>query len=102
MVSKIQGTGAAQSTQSTKGKKVKKSADYEKKQEALAARIQDPPQGVNGLRSNAKIKEQQIQLAKQNGDYALAQQLQVELDRINADIKRNESSVFDEAKADKD
>lgn len=90
----ISKTNGAQKTTQTKRKN--NTATANAKQQELAGRIIDPPRNVSDLKSNAKIKQQQIQLAQQYGDIDLANTLQKELNRINADIKRNETSIFDE------
>ena len=75
--------------------------DFEKKQQALVAQYIDPPKTKADLEHNAKLKQQQITLARQNGSMDLVQTLTNELNAINNDIKRNEamnSSVFDNKK----
>lgn len=47
------------------------------------------------------IKEEQIRLAKANGDFEVARILQDELNKINKEIDAKETSVFDDAKKDK-
>lgn len=96
-ISKTNGTQKATQTKQASANK-KTDAKYEKKQQELAGRIVDPARNVNDLKGNAKIKQQQIQLALKNGDTDLANRLQEELNRINADIKRNETSIFDDKK----
>ena len=68
------------------------------KQEELASRLIDPPRNVSDLKSNAKIKQQQFLLAQQSGDTDLAKLLQKELNQINEDIERSETSIFDNKK----
>ena len=90
-------THQKQPTQQLKGS-VK---DFEKKQQALAAQYIDPPKTKADLEHNAKLKQQQITLARQNNRMDLVQTLTNELNAINKDIKRNESmnsSVFDDNK----
>lgn len=94
----ISKTNGAQKATQTKKASANKNTDakYEKRQQELAGRIVDPARNVNDLKGNAKIKQQQIQLALANGDTDLANRLQKELNRINDDIKRNETSIFDD------
>lgn len=63
--------------------------DYMQRQMALRNSIVQP-QSVDDLRSNAKIKQEQIDLAKKYGDFGMAGTLQAELDNINFDISKNE------------
>ena len=93
---KISRTNVTQKTIETKKKTNTNRAN--KKQEELASRLIDPPSNVSDLKSNAKIKQQQILLAQQCGDIDLANTLQQELNRIKADIERNETSIFDDKK----
>lgn len=93
-ISKTNGTQKATQTQKASTNK-KADAKYGEKQQELAKQIV-APHNVNDLKSNAKIKKQQIQLAQKNGDIDLANTLQKELNQIKADIKRNETSIFDD------
>ena len=93
---KISRTNVTQKTIETKKKTNTNRAN--KKQEELASRLIDPPRNVSDLKSNAKIKQQQILLAQQSGDTDLAKTLQKELNRINEDIERGETSIFDDKK----
>lgn len=99
----ISKTNGAQKATQTKNASANKKTDakYEKRQQELAGRIVEPARNVNDLKGNAKIKQQQIQLALANGDTELANNLQKELNRINEDIKRNETSIFDDKNKDK-
>ncbi len=93
---KISRTNVTQKTIETKKKTNTNRAN--KKQEELASRLIDPPRNVSDLKSNAKIKQQQFLLAQQSGDTDLAKTLQKELNRINEDIERSETSIFDNKK----
>ena len=99
-ISKTNGTQKATQTQKASTNK-KADAKYGAKQQELAMQIV-APHNVNDLKSNAKIKKQQIQLAQKNGDIDLANTLQKELNQIKADIKRNETSIFDDKNKNKD
>lgn len=90
---------AAQNQKASTSKKA--DAKYGAKQQELKNRIIAPPRNINDLKSNAQIKQQQIQLAQKNGDIDLANTLQKELNEIKADIKRNETSIFDDDKKQK-
>lgn len=94
-ISKTNGTQKATQTQKASTNK-KADAKYGAKQQELANRIIEPARNVSDLKSNAKIKQQQIQLAMQSGDIDLANTLQKELNQIKADIERNETSIFDD------
>ena len=94
----ISKTNGAQKTTQTKKQNNTATAKANAKQQELASRIIDPPSNVSDLKSNAKIKQQQILLAQQCGDIDLANTLQQELNRIKADIERNETSIFDDKK----
>lgn len=93
---KISRTNVTQKTIETKKKTNTNRAN--KKQEELASRLIDPPRNVSDLKSNAKIKQQQLLLAQQSGDTDLAKMLQKELNQINEDIERSETSIFDNKK----
>ncbi len=97
MTMKVNQTKGTQGTQKSNGIKIK---DYSKQQEALGNKIK-MPHGVRDLKYNAGIKEEQIRLAKANGDFDVARILQEELNKINKEIEAKETSVFDEAKKDK-
>ncbi len=97
MTMKVNQTKGTQGTQRSNGIKSK---DYSKQQEALGNKIK-MPHGVRDLKYNAGIKEEQIRLAKANGDFDVARILQDELNKINKEIEAKETSVFDEAKKDK-
>lgn len=96
-ISKTNGTQKTAQTKKASANK-KPDAKYEKQQKELTGRIIDPARNVNDLKGNAKIKQQQIQLAQQYGDIDLANNLQQELNKIKADIERNETSIFDDKK----
>ena len=98
----ISKTNGAQKTTRTKKQNNTATAKANAKQQELANRIIEPARNVSDLKSNAKIKQQQIQLAMQSGDIDLANTLQKELNRINADIERNETSIFDDKNKNKD
>lgn len=98
----ISKTNGAQKTTRTKKQNNTATAKANAKQQELANRIIEPARNVSDLKSNAKIKQQQIQLAQQCGDIDLANTLQQELNRINADIERNETSIFDNKNKNKD
>ena len=87
--------GAKKKTQ-TKKQNNTATAKANAKQQQLGNRIIEPARNVSDLKSNAKIKQQQIQLAMQSGDIDLANTLQKELNQIKADIERNETSIFDD------
>ena len=91
----VSGNKETQKAQKTDGQKKTLSKDYQTKQKILASQIKDQPNSVNDLKSNAKIKKEQITLAKQYGDTKLANTLQKELEKINNDIDKNETSIFD-------
>ncbi len=93
---KISRTNVTQKTIETKKKTNTNRAN--EKQEELASRLIDPPRNVSDLKSNAKIKQQQLLLAQQSGDTDLAKMLQKELNQINEDIERSETSIFDNKK----
>lgn len=93
--------GAPKATQ-TKKQNNTATAKANAKQQELANRIIEPARNVSDLKSNAKIKQQQIQLAMQSGDIDLANTLQKELNQIKADIERNETSIFDDKNKNKD
>ncbi|MBR1943780.1 hypothetical protein IJ843_08610 [bacterium] len=84
MVEKINGSNQQQTGFST---------NYQNQQDNLAAKIKENPNGVDELKENAKIKKQQINLARQNGDNELVKTLQAELQEIENDINKN-SSIF--------
>lgn len=94
-ISKTNGTQKV--TQPKKTNNIAKTKANAKQQE-LASKIIEPARNVSDLKSNAKIKQQQIQLAQQCGDIDLANNLQQELNKIKADIERNETSIFDDKK----
>ena len=98
----ISKTNGAQKTTQTNRKNNTATAKANAKQQELANRIIEPVRNVSDLKSNAKIKQQQIQLAQQCGDIDLAKTLQQELNRIKADIERNETSIFDDKNKNKD
>lgn len=91
----ISKTNGTQKAAQTKKRNNTATAKANAKQQELAKQIV-APHNVNDLKSNAKIKKQQIQLAQKNGDIDLANTLQKELNQIKADIKRNETSIFDD------
>ena len=93
---KISRTNVTQKTIETK--KTTNTNRANEKQEELASRLIDPPRNVSDLKSNAKIKQQQFLLAQQSGDTDLAKMLQKELNQINEDIERSETSIFDNKK----
>ena len=90
----ISKTNGAQKTTQTKKQNNTATAKANAKQQELANRIIEPARNVSDLKSNAKIKQQQIQLAMQSGDIDLANTLQ-------KDIERNETSIFDDKNKDK-
>lgn len=98
----ISKTNGTQKATQTNRKNNTATAKANAKQQELANRIIEPARNVSDLKSNAKIKQQQIQLAQQCGDIDLAKTLQQELNRINADIQRNETSIFDDKNKNKD
>ena len=79
--------------QQTQGQKRSFSPEYQQKQKQLANSIVQP-RNVSDLERNAQIKRQQINLARQYGDFELANTLQGELANIYSDINRNQSSIF--------
>ncbi len=91
----VSGNKETQKAQKTGGQKKTLSKEYHAKQEALAARIKPQAESLSDLKNAGNIKQQQIELAKQYGDTELANTLQKELERINNDIKKNETSIFD-------
>lgn len=97
----ISKTNGAQKAAQTKKQNNTTTAKANAKQQELANRIIEPARNVSDLKSNAKIKQQQIQLAMQSGDIDLANTLQKELNQIKADIERNETSIFDDKNKDK-
>ena len=97
----ISKTNGAQKTTRTKKQNNTATAKANAKQQELANRIIEPARNVSYLKSNAKIKQQQIQLAMQSGDIDLANTRQKELNQIKADIERNETSIFDDKNKDK-
>ena len=97
----ISKTNGAQKATSTKKQNNTTTAKANAKQQELANKIIEPARNVSDLKSNAKIKQQQIQLAMQSGDIDLANTLQKELNQIKADIERNETSIFDDKNKDK-
>ena len=92
----ISKTNSTQKATQTKKQNNTATAKANAKQQELASRIIEPARNVSDLKSNAKIKQQQIQLAMQSGDIDLANTLQKELNQIKADIERNETSIFDD------
>ena len=84
MVEKINGSNQQQTGFSN---------NFQIQQDNLAAKIKENPNGVDELKENAKIKKQQINLARQNGDNELVKTLQAELQEIENDINKN-SSIF--------
>ena len=98
----ISKTNGTQKATQTKKPNNTATAKANAKQQELANRIIEPARNVSDLKSNAKIKQQQIQLAMQSGDIDLANTLQQELNRINADIERNETSIFDDKNKNKE
>ena len=98
----ISKTNGTQKATQTKKQNNTATAKANAKQQELASRIIEPARYVSDLKSNAKIKQQQIQLAMQSGDIDLANTLQQELNRIKADIERNETSIFDDKNKNKD
>lgn len=98
----ISKTNGAQKATPAKRKNNTAAAKANAKQQELASRIIDPPRNVIDMKSNAKIKQQQILLAIQSGDIDLANTLQKDLNQIKADIERNETSIFDDKNKNKD
>ena len=91
----VSGNKETQKAQKTGGQKKTLSKEYHAKQEALASKIKPQAESLSDLKNAGNIKQQQIELAKQYGDTELANTLQKELERINNDIKKNETSIFD-------
>ncbi len=91
----VSGSKETQKAQKTGGQKKTLSKEYHAKQEALASKIKPQAESLSDLKNAGNIKQQQIELAKQYGDTELANTLQKELERINNDIKKNETSIFD-------
>ena len=91
----VSGNKETQKAQKTGGQKNTLSKEYHGTKEALAARIKPQAESLSDLKNAGNIKQQQIELAKQYGDTELANTLQKELERINNDIKKNETSIFD-------
>ena len=75
------------------GQQKKFPPEYGQKQKQLADSIKQP-KNVTDLEQNARIKREQINLARQYGDYSLANVLQGELANIYTDINRNQDSIF--------
>ena len=98
----ISKTNGTQKAAQTKKQNNTATAKANAKQQELTNRIIEPARNVSDLKSNAKIKQQQIQLAMQSGDIDLANTLQKELNQIKADIERNETSIFDDKNKNKD
>lgn len=91
----VAGVSGNKGTQKTNQKNTF-SKDYQAKQEALAAQIKPQAENISDLKNAKNIKEKQIKLAEQNGDVELARTLREELKRIEQDIQKKETSVFDE------
>lgn len=66
---------------------------YQGKLEALAAQIIDPPNSVEDIKQNKKIKEQMLRLAQEIGDNETRGNLLEDLKKCDNDIKMN-SSIF--------
>lgn len=68
-------------------------AEYEKRQEALSKKIKPQAESLADLKNAREIKKQQINLAKSQGDTEAVRNLQADLARIEADIRKN-TSIF--------
>lgn len=69
------------------------SKTYEDQQEKLSNQILDKPETIEDLKKNARIKKQQINLARQNKDNDLVKALEKDLEDIERSINNN-SSIF--------
>ncbi len=87
-------TQTGQTTKTTKPVTQKSSNENNREMQKLSEQIIDPPSSVQDLKHNKEIKEKQITLAKQMGNSELVQTLQTELNEIINDIKKNETSIF--------
>ncbi len=96
----VSGNKETQKAQKTGGQKKTLSKNYHAKQEALAAKIKPQAESLSDLKNAKNVKQQQIALAQQYGDTELANTLQEELNNINKDIEKNETSIFDNKKDD--
>jgi len=96
----VSGNTSAKKAEVTQNTTRKKSFDknYQAKQEALAAQIKPKAASISDLKNAKNIKEEQIALAEQYGDTELAKALKEELKRIEQDIQKNETSIFEEKK----
>lgn len=94
-------TGSMQSTRNSGATSFRDNKDYQRKQEALAAKLKPEATSLDDLRYGKSVKEEQIALAQKYGDTDIIDKLKQELATINKDIERNEaknSSIFDEEK----
>lgn len=81
------------SNSSSKSSSKMSKQEYHNKQMALKAQIKPQAESLADLQNAARIKQQQIDLAREYGDTEMAKVLTEELNRIKSDISKN-TSIF--------
>ena len=68
-------------------------AEYEKRMENLSGKIKPQAENLDDLKNARNIKKQQIALARSQGAAETVRNLEADLARIEADIRKN-TSIF--------